>query len=103
MKIIKMKALHMQLLRYPEVREPLQAWIDDAKQQQWRSPQDVKARHPSASILADNRIVFNIKGNAYRLIVAAFYPAGFLYVKFFGTHAEYDRVDALTVDDFSDI
>jgi len=59
-----------------------------------------KTRYPKASILTGNRVVFDIKGNSYRLIVAIFYPARIVYVKFFGTHAEYDKVDALQVDDF---
>lgn len=60
-------------------------------------------RYPKASSIADNRIVFRIKGNRYRLIVHIFYPQRMVYVKFFGTHAQYDKIDATTVDDFSDL
>ena len=63
----------------------------------WRNPEDVKASHPHASILKGGRVVFNIKGNDYRLVAALQYQAGVLVIRFFGTHAEYDRVDAETV------
>ena len=66
-------------------------------------PFDVKDRYPNARPIADNRVIFNIKGNQYRLIVHVYYPARIVYIKFFGTHAEYDEIDATTVDDFSDI
>ena len=78
----------------------LKAWFAEAKVAQWKTPQDVKARYANASILANNRVVFNIKGNDYRLIVAIAYRMQYVYVKFIGTHAEYDKVDAATVDQF---
>ncbi len=60
----------------------------------WKSPKEVKIDYPSASILADNRVVFNIKGNEYRLIVKFNYKYGWAWVRFIGTHAEYDKIDA---------
>ena len=68
---------------------------------QWNSPQDVKNQYASASILANKRVVFNIKGNDYRLIVAIAYQMQYVYVKFIGTHAEYDKVNAAVVDQFN--
>jgi mRNA interferase HigB len=65
------------------------------------SPQQVKNQYANASVIANNRIVFNIKGNDYRLIVAIAYKTQFVYVKFIGTHAEYDKVDAAVVDQFT--
>lgn len=59
----------------------------------WDTPVKVKGRYPNASILADNRVVFNIKGNAYRLLVKINYPGRVVYVRFVGTHADYDRVN----------
>lgn len=100
MRIIKKKTIAEQFSRYPDVEGPLKAWLADAEKADWASPDDVKARYPKASILSDNRVVFDIKGNSYRLIVHIFYPARIVYIKFFGTHAEYDKVDAVTVDDF---
>lgn len=73
------------------------AWLDIVTRSDWRNPEDVKASYPKASILKANRVVFNIKGNDFRLIARVQYPAGVLAIRFFGTHAEYDEVDAETV------
>jgi mRNA interferase HigB len=78
-------------------RSQYDVWLAIARQSQWRNPEDVKASHPRTSILKGGRVVFNIKGNDYRLIAALQYQAGVLVVRFFGTHAEYDRIDAETV------
>ncbi len=61
---------------------------------EWRNPGDVKASYPKASILKAGRVVFNIKGNDYRLVARVQYQAGILAIRFFGTHAEYDSIDA---------
>jgi mRNA interferase HigB len=61
---------------------------------EWRNPEEVKASYPKASILKASRVVFNIKGNDYRLVVRMQYQAGVLAIRFFGTHAEYDKIDA---------
>ena len=73
------------------------AWLDIVARADWRNPEDVKASYPKASILKGSRAVFNIKGNDYRLIARIHYQASVLQIRFFGTHAEYDRVDAETV------
>lgn len=78
----------------------LRAWFNAVKSAQWACPQDVKDTYASASIIANNRVVFNIKGNDYRLIVAIAYRMQYVYIKFIGTHAEYDKIDATVVDDF---
>jgi len=75
-------------------RSQYDAWLAIAGQAQWRNPEDVKASHPKASILKGGRVVFNIKGNDYRLVAAVQYQAGVLVIRFFGTHAEYDGIDA---------
>ena len=64
---------------------------------QWRNPEDIKASHPKVSILKGSRVVFNIKGNDYRLVAVVQYQAGVLVIRFFGTHAEYGKIDAETV------
>jgi len=64
---------------------------------EWRNPEDVKASYPKASILKAGRVVFNVKGNDYRLIARVQYQAGVLMIRFFGTHAEYDEIDAGSV------
>ncbi len=73
------------------------AWLAIVGRAQWRTPADVKASYPKASILKGSRVVFNIKGNDYRLIASVQYQAGALAIRFFGTHAEYDKIDAETV------
>src|SRR5262245_55775644 len=78
-------------------RSQYNAWLSIASHARWTSPEDVKASHPKASILRAGRVVFNIKGNDYRLVAAVQYQAGVLVIRFFGTHAEYDDIDAETV------
>jgi mRNA interferase HigB len=77
-------------------RAQYDVWLAIASQAQWKTPDDVKRSHPKASILKGGRVVFNIKGNNYRLVAALKYPAGVLVIRFFGTHAEYDEIDAET-------
>jgi mRNA interferase HigB len=78
-------------------RSQYDVWLAIARLAQWRNPEEVKASHPRASILRGGRAVFNIKGNDYRLVTAIQYQAGVLVIRFFGSHAEYDRIDAGTV------
>jgi mRNA interferase HigB len=78
-------------------RSQYEAWLGIVGRAQWRNPEEVKLAYPKASILKAGRVVFNIKGNDYRLIAALQYQAGALAIRFFGTHAEYDRIDAETV------
>jgi mRNA interferase HigB len=82
---------------HSDAEDPLKAWYYEASRADWQSPVDVKAAHPSASIIANDRVVFNIKGNRYRLIVAMRYDIGMIFIRFIGTHAEYDKIDAETV------
>jgi len=78
-------------------RSQYEAWIDIVSRAQWRNPEDVKTSYPKASILKASRVVFNIKGNDCRLVAVLQYRAGVLAIRFFGTHGEYDRIDAETV------
>ena len=73
------------------------AWLSIANRAEWRIPDDVKRSHPKASVLKGGRVVFNIKGNDYRLVAAVNYRAGVLAIRFFGTHAEYDSIDVETI------
>jgi mRNA interferase HigB len=75
--------------RHADARTPLYAWVAEAKNAEWRGPQDVKARYPSASILSADRVIFNIKGNRYRMLTRIDYPNQLILVKAVGTHAEY--------------
>jgi mRNA interferase HigB len=78
-------------------RSQYDVWLAIAQRARWSNPEEVKASHPRASILKGGRAVFNIKGNDYRLVAALQYRAGVLVIRFFGTHAQYDRIDAETV------
>ncbi|MBW1939133.1 MAG: type II toxin-antitoxin system HigB family toxin [Deltaproteobacteria bacterium] len=96
MHIIKRKTL-VEFFQQPECQNakgPLEAWYYEAKNAQWASPANVKAQYRSASILKDNRVVFNIAGNKYRLIVRINYDSKTVFVRFIGTHREYDKIDA---------
>jgi len=73
---------------------PLEAWFYEAKHADWQTPADIKAKYGSASFLKDNRVVFNIGGNKYRLVVKINYPTKTVFVRFVGTHKEYDQIDA---------
>ena len=78
-------------------RSQYQAWLGIVDRAEWRNPEDVKMAYPKASILKAGRVVFNIKGNDYRLVAALQYQAGALAIRFFGSHSEYDRINAETV------
>jgi mRNA interferase HigB len=80
-------------------RGPLESWHQEATQASWATPQAVKDQYASASICGNNRVVFNVGGNKYRLVVEMQYRAGIAWVKFIGTHAQYDRIDVETVND----
>jgi mRNA interferase HigB len=79
--------------RYPDAEEPLLAWYREVEAEDWDTPAKVKAKYRNASIVGDNRVVFNIKGNDYRLVVKINYRYRVVYVRFVGTHAEYDTID----------
>ena len=98
MKIIAVGTLRDFWKKHPDSEQSLRAWHDEAKAAQWHTPADLKKQFASASIVGNNRVVFNMKGNAYRLIVAIAYKTGVIFIKFIGTHAEYDQVDAAKVE-----
>ena len=82
---------------YADAEGPLRSWYADARRATWLKPADVKARYANASILQGGRVVFNIAGNKYRLVVQINYAYQIIYVRFVGTHAQYDRINAQTV------
>lgn len=82
----------------PDAEQHLKSWADEVKKATWSQPADIKAQYRSASILKNRRVVFNIRGNDYRLVVSVAYRYEAVYVKFIGTHAEYDLIDAETVE-----
>jgi mRNA interferase HigB len=98
MRVIAQSRLTTYGKKHAEADQLLRAWYDEAIKADWRSPRDIKAQYRSASIVGNNRVVFNIKGNDHRLVVAVAYRFGAAYIKFVGTHEEYDRIDAATVE-----
>lgn len=98
MRVIAVSTLRAFWARHPAAEQALKAWHEEATNANWGQPADIKAQYRSASILKNRRVVFNIKGNDYRLIVAVAYQLQIVYVKFVGTHTEYDAVDAETVE-----
>lgn len=86
--------------QYADAKGPLESWYDEAIQARWTSPQDIKAQYRNASICGNHRVVFNIGGNKYRLVVEMQYRAGIAWVKFIGTHARYDQIDVETVNEY---
>lgn len=98
MRVIAVSALRAFWEQHPDAEQPLKAWLEEVSHASWIQPSDIKVQYRSASILKNRRVVFNIKGNDYRLIVAIAYKLQIVYVKFVGTHKEYDAVDAETVE-----
>jgi len=94
MRVISVKKLREFWQTYPDIEQPLKAWKAEAEKAAWKTPTDIKQRYHSADFLKGNRVVFNIKGNEYRLVVQIHYNTGIVYIRFIGTHTEYDRIDA---------
>ena len=93
MRIIAKKPLRQFWERHPAAKGPLLAWYREVEHENWATPADVKAKFGSASIVGSDRVVFNVKGNDYRLVVRINYAYRIVYVRFVGTHADYDSVD----------
>jgi mRNA interferase HigB len=95
MRIISRKTLRLfwEKPQYADAEQALKAWFSDVSQADWAGPAAVKAAFGTASILGNNRVVFNVCGNKYRLIVRINYPYRVMYVRFIGTHAQYDRIN----------
>ena len=93
MRIIAKRTLRDFWELHPDAEDPLLAWYREVVCEDWDTPAKVKEKYRSASIIGGNRVVFNIKGNSYRLVVKINYPYRVVYVRFVGTHAEYDAVD----------
>ena len=97
MRIIALGTLRDFWVKHPDALESLNAWYTIVSRVRWASPADVKAAYRNASFLGGNRVVFNIKGNDYRLVVAMHYNRQIAYIRFIGTHHQYDRINANTV------
>jgi mRNA interferase HigB len=99
MRIISRKALRQfwEQRQYADSEQPLRAWFREASRADWKSPAEIKDVYRSASIVGNDRVVFNIAGNKYRLVARVNYAYGIVYIRFVGTHRQYDRIDASEV------
>ncbi|MFT7670470.1 MAG: mRNA interferase HigB [Planctomycetota bacterium] len=97
MRIISIKLLKQFWTIHPRAEEALKAWHSEAKAASWATPADIKKQYGTASILRDGRVVFNIAGNKFRLVAWINYEYWIVYVRFVGTHVEYDKINADTV------
>jgi mRNA interferase HigB len=97
MRIIKRKTLQDFYRKHTSSKTAFECWFAEAKKAKWSTPDDIKKRYRSADILKNNRVVFDIKGDDYRLVVKIAYQVGIVYIRFVGTHKEYDKIDAETI------
>ena len=97
MRVYTQKTLRDFWLRHSDAAAALDGWYRETLQAQWSRPADVIARYPNASIVGSDRVVFRIRGNAYRLVAYIDYGAGEVYIRFVGTHAQYNRINAAEV------
>ena len=97
MRVISKKTLRDYWTRHTIVRGALEAWLEHVERACWTTPSDLQADYGANAVLNENRAVFNIKGNNYRLVVHIHYQSKIVFIRFIGTHAEYDRIDVLTV------
>jgi mRNA interferase HigB len=97
MRIIARSTLRTFWEEHSDAEGPLEAWYQDAKRAEWKTPGDIKAVYRNASFVGADRVVFNIKGNSYRLAVAINYETEIVYIRFIGTHQAYDKIDVATI------
>jgi mRNA interferase HigB len=97
LRIIAKKTLRDFWEIHPDSEQQLKSWYQETLKAVWEGPNQIKLEYPSASFLVDNRVVFNIKGNHYRLIVKINYDYQMIWIRFVGTHAEYDKINAKTI------
>ncbi|HZS40877.1 MAG TPA: type II toxin-antitoxin system HigB family toxin [Polyangia bacterium] len=98
MRVLSLRTLIAFWTRHADAEQALRAWYKEADGADWRGPADIKRRYATASFVGGDRVVFNIKGNTYRLVVAVDYVRHTAFVKFVGTHAEYDKIDVAKVE-----
>ena len=94
MRVISRRTLREFWKKHPDSEEQLKSWYRETEKAQWKNINELKSEYPNASILKDNKIVFNIKGNSYRLIIKMNFEFQISWILFIGTHAEYDKINA---------
>uniref|UniRef100_UPI004048D492 type II toxin-antitoxin system HigB family toxin n=1 Tax=Roseivirga sp. TaxID=1964215 RepID=UPI004048D492 len=96
-RIIAKRTLREFWEKHAEAEQYLKTWFDTAKHSNWKTPNDIKNTYANLSILKNERVVFNIKGNDYRLVAKFNFEKSWIFIRFIGTHAEYDKIDANTI------
>lgn len=96
-RVIAKSTLRTFWTKHNDCEEQLKSWFKEVVEAHWKNPRDIKRNYPSASFLQNNRVVFNIKGNTYRLVVRINYDYGIVWIRFVGTHGQYDKIDASKV------
>lgn len=97
MRIVSKKILRDFWEKHDDCRQQLKSWFQETSNAEWKTPNEIRKEYPSASFLTDRRIVFNIKGNSYRLIIKINYDYQMIWIRFIGTHAQYDKIDATKI------
>jgi mRNA interferase HigB len=97
MRVISRRILREFWEKHPDATLSLQTWFHDVERANWNRPADIKAVYHNVSFIANNHVVFNIKGNHYRIVVVVKYQHGVVYIRFVGTHAEYNQIDVTTI------
>jgi len=97
LRVIAKKILRQFWEMHPDAEQQLKSWYQEASKGSWIDPNFVKDEFPNSRLIANNRVIFNVKGNRYRLIVRVNYKYKMVYIRFIGTHAEYDKIDATTI------
>jgi len=97
MRVIAVKTLKEYTAEFPEAEQALFSWFEEAVLAEWNNPNELKDQYRNASVLSNKRVVFNIRGNSYRLIVDIEYRLKIIFVVWFGTHKQYDNIDAKTI------
>lgn len=94
MRVIAKKTLREFWIKHADGEQQLKSWYNEVEKSEWKNTNEIKKEYPTASVLGSNRFVFNIKGNNYRLIVKINFQYQMIWIRFIGTHKEYDRIDA---------
>ena len=97
LRVIAKKVLREFWEKHSDCEQQLKAWFQETSKTEWTNPNEIKVEYPCASIISNNRIVFNIKGSKYRLIVKINFDYQMVWIRFIGTHSEYDKVNAKTI------
>jgi len=97
MRIIALSTLRVFWIKHPNAEIPLRSWYALASRAQWKSPAEIKEAFRNASFTGNNRVIFNVKGNDHRLVVMVRYDKGLIFIRFIGTHIEYDKIDVVKI------